>query len=202
VRVCCSWVSEEAHTCWNGTPALQKLVTRMQVVSPRICVTCVGSEVLTTLVMKECSPLKLSRRFGGTCHLHLQDRRTSHARNRQSITWSWYFPPSIMFIKTHCCTLFWARWIEFTVVSKDIVEEKNIFESVSSDCDGEWYVTIRKLLNSIFVKQWEPESLYRIYCWMLRATTRHNVPSKISCAQCRHSEHCFLSSDLLYACQN
>jgi hypothetical protein len=50
----------------------QKPVTRMQVVSPRICVTCVGSEILTTLVMKAYSPLKLSRRFGGTFRLHLR----------------------------------------------------------------------------------------------------------------------------------
>jgi hypothetical protein len=50
----------------------------------------VGIEVLTAVVVKSsifwdimlCSPLKLNRRFGGTCHLHLQDRRISQATNR------------------------------------------------------------------------------------------------------------------------
>jgi hypothetical protein len=31
-----------------------------------------------------CSPLKVKRRFGGICCLHLQCRRISHARNKQS----------------------------------------------------------------------------------------------------------------------
>jgi hypothetical protein len=47
-----------------------------------------GSEVLTTEVMKSslfwditpCSPLKVNRRFGATCGLHL--RRINHARNQ------------------------------------------------------------------------------------------------------------------------
>jgi hypothetical protein len=30
-----------------------------------------------------CSPLKLNRHLGGTCRLHLQDRRISQARNQQ-----------------------------------------------------------------------------------------------------------------------
>jgi hypothetical protein len=29
-----------------------------------------------------CSPLKVNRRFGGICRLHLQGRRISHARKR------------------------------------------------------------------------------------------------------------------------
>jgi hypothetical protein len=32
--------------------------------------------------IKPCSSLKLSRRFGGTCRLHLQGRRISQARNQ------------------------------------------------------------------------------------------------------------------------
>jgi hypothetical protein len=28
-----------------------------------------------------CSPLEVNRRFGGTCHVHFQGRRISHARN-------------------------------------------------------------------------------------------------------------------------
>jgi hypothetical protein len=50
----------------------------------------VGFEVLTAVVMKSsvfwditpCSPLKVSRRFGWTCRLHLQGRRISEARNK------------------------------------------------------------------------------------------------------------------------
>jgi hypothetical protein len=49
-----------------------------------------GFESLTTLVTKSsvfwditpCSPLKINRRFGRTCHLHLQGRRISQARNQ------------------------------------------------------------------------------------------------------------------------
>jgi hypothetical protein len=52
---------------------------------------CVGFEVLTAVVVKSCifwdvtpcSPLKLNRRFGGTCRLHLQGRRISQARNQR-----------------------------------------------------------------------------------------------------------------------
>jgi hypothetical protein len=29
-----------------------------------------------------CNPLKVNRRFGGTCRLHLQERRISQARNQ------------------------------------------------------------------------------------------------------------------------
>jgi hypothetical protein len=44
-------------------------------------------EVLTAVVLKSsffwditsCSPLKVNRHFGGTCHLHLQGQRISHA---------------------------------------------------------------------------------------------------------------------------
>jgi hypothetical protein len=50
----------------------------------------VGFEVLTAVVMKSsmfwdktpCSALKVKRRFGGTCRLHLQGRRISQARSR------------------------------------------------------------------------------------------------------------------------
>jgi hypothetical protein len=34
-----------------------------------------------------CSPLKLNRRFGGICCLHLQGRRISPARNQHESTW-------------------------------------------------------------------------------------------------------------------
>jgi hypothetical protein len=34
--------------------------------------------------MKSCSPLKIIRRFGGTCRLHLQDRRMSHSTHSDS----------------------------------------------------------------------------------------------------------------------
>jgi hypothetical protein len=45
---------------------------------------CMGFEVLTAVVMRSyifwhitsCSPLKVKRRFAGTCRLHLQGRRT------------------------------------------------------------------------------------------------------------------------------
>jgi hypothetical protein len=50
----------------------------------------VGFEVPTAVVMKSyifcditsCSPLKVNRRFGGACCLHLQGRRISEARNQ------------------------------------------------------------------------------------------------------------------------
>jgi hypothetical protein len=50
----------------------------------------VGVEVLTAVVMKSsvfcditpCSPLKVNQSFGGTCRLHLQDRRISQAKNQ------------------------------------------------------------------------------------------------------------------------
>jgi hypothetical protein len=32
--------------------------------------------------IKQCSPLKVNRRFGGTCHIHLQGRSISHVRNQ------------------------------------------------------------------------------------------------------------------------
>jgi hypothetical protein len=34
-----------------------------------------------------CSPLKVNRRFGGTCRLHLQGRRISKERNRRESSW-------------------------------------------------------------------------------------------------------------------
>jgi hypothetical protein len=50
----------------------------------------VGFEVLTVVDMKSsifcnitpCSPLKVSRRFGGTCRLHLQGLRISQVKNQ------------------------------------------------------------------------------------------------------------------------
>jgi hypothetical protein len=43
----------------------------------------VGFEVLITMVVTPCSPLKIKRRFGGTCRLHLQGGRKSQARNQR-----------------------------------------------------------------------------------------------------------------------
>jgi hypothetical protein len=34
-----------------------------------------------------CNPLKVNRRFGGTCRLHLQGRRISQARNQSESRW-------------------------------------------------------------------------------------------------------------------
>jgi hypothetical protein len=56
---------------------------------------CAGFEVLTGVVMKSsifwdvtpCSPLKLKRRFGETCGLHLQGRRIGLARNQRKSKW-------------------------------------------------------------------------------------------------------------------
>jgi hypothetical protein len=40
-----------------------------------------------------CSPLKLNRRFGETCHLHLQCRRLNLERNqRETGAWKWNSP--------------------------------------------------------------------------------------------------------------
>jgi hypothetical protein len=52
-------------------------------------------EILTAAVtkstifwdIKPCSPLKVSRRFRGTCRLHLQGRRISRARNKRESRW-------------------------------------------------------------------------------------------------------------------
>jgi hypothetical protein len=53
----------------------------------RILLKGVGCEVLTAVVIfwdiTPCSPLKVNRRFGGTCRLHLQGRIISQARNQQ-----------------------------------------------------------------------------------------------------------------------
>jgi hypothetical protein len=52
-----------------------------------IVVYSVGFEVLTAVVTERdiarCSPLKVNRRFGVTCHLHLQGRRISQAINQR-----------------------------------------------------------------------------------------------------------------------
>jgi hypothetical protein len=56
----------------------------------------VGFEVLTAVAMKSsvfldirlCSPLKASRRFGGTC-VHLQGRRLSHTTNQHEAGMFW-----------------------------------------------------------------------------------------------------------------
>jgi hypothetical protein len=50
----------------------------------------IGFEVLATMVTKisivcditPCNPLKFNRRFGGTCHLHLQSQRIHQARHQ------------------------------------------------------------------------------------------------------------------------
>jgi hypothetical protein len=52
---------------------------------------CVGFEVLTAVVknsstfleITSCNPLKVNRRFGRTCRLHLQGRRISRARKQR-----------------------------------------------------------------------------------------------------------------------
>jgi hypothetical protein len=52
-------------------------------------------EVLTVVVMTRsiiwdvtpCSPLKVIRRFGGACHLHLQGQRISQAINQRENRW-------------------------------------------------------------------------------------------------------------------
>jgi hypothetical protein len=58
-----------------------------------LCSYCVGFEVLTAVVMKSsivwditpCSPLKVNRRFGGTCCLHLHGRRISQASRAKQL---------------------------------------------------------------------------------------------------------------------
>jgi hypothetical protein len=54
-----------------------------------------GTEVLTVLVMNTyivwdimpCSPLKVNRRFGRTCRLHLQGQTISQVRNQSEKRW-------------------------------------------------------------------------------------------------------------------
>jgi hypothetical protein len=38
-----------------------------------------------------CSPLKVSRRFGGTCRLHRQGKKTSKGRNQNGVLGSCFF---------------------------------------------------------------------------------------------------------------
>jgi hypothetical protein len=86
-------------TYWN-----KKNLIQFEVLSPYICKdTCnstlingictstdlVGFDVLTAMVMKRylwditpSSLLRINRRFGGTCRLHLQGRKISQARNQ------------------------------------------------------------------------------------------------------------------------
>jgi hypothetical protein len=55
----------------------------------------IGVQVLTALVMRSyvfwditpCSPLKVIRRFGGICSLHLKGRRISRERNQRENGW-------------------------------------------------------------------------------------------------------------------
>jgi hypothetical protein len=75
---------------WLRTPALY--LTRYLMFYLHLCLgkTGVGFEGLTAVVVKSsvfwditlCSPLKVNRRFGGTCHVHLQCWRISQARNQ------------------------------------------------------------------------------------------------------------------------
>jgi hypothetical protein len=63
----------------------------------------VGFDVLAAVVMKSFilwdimsrSPLKINRRFGGSCRLHIQDRRTSmkHAASSVSFLLGLFFDP-------------------------------------------------------------------------------------------------------------
>jgi hypothetical protein len=54
-----------------------------------------GFEVLTAVVMKSsifwditmCSPLKVNRRFGRICRLHLEGRRIGQTRNQHESRW-------------------------------------------------------------------------------------------------------------------
>jgi hypothetical protein len=43
-----------------------------------------------------CSPLNVNRRFGRTCRLHLQGRRTSHVRDQHEAGYS--LPPAFMLV--------------------------------------------------------------------------------------------------------
>jgi hypothetical protein len=73
---------------WHNLP--NSLYTNRTI---RCCVVCVGFEVLTAVVMKSsnfwditpCSPLKVNRRFGGTCLLHVQGQRIRQARSMKGI---------------------------------------------------------------------------------------------------------------------
>jgi hypothetical protein len=86
-----------------------------------VCQFYIGFEVLTPLIMKSpafwnitpCGPVKISRCFGGTCHLHLQGPKISQARNQHeagssalccifacvilwSWRWRWHVPPKCL----------------------------------------------------------------------------------------------------------
>jgi hypothetical protein len=75
----------------------------------------VGFEVLTAAVTEssifwditQCSTLKVNRRFGGTCRLHLQGRRIRQARNQREEC------------STACCLLHF-RWTTRTYIPEDI----------------------------------------------------------------------------------
>jgi hypothetical protein len=74
----------------NGGFTAWFILTVIWTYEPSLMFVLVAFEVLTAVVMKisifwdvmSCSPLKVNRRFGGTCRLHLQGWRISQARNQ------------------------------------------------------------------------------------------------------------------------
>jgi hypothetical protein len=60
--------------------ASQYGLTSMELVSNRIC-------IIKTLNITPCSPLKINRRFGGACRLHLQWQIISRERNQRENRW-------------------------------------------------------------------------------------------------------------------
>jgi hypothetical protein len=71
--------------------ASQEGLSSMELVIPTISCSSVGFVILTVVVMESsivwditpCSPVKVNRRFGETCRLHLQGRRINQARNKR-----------------------------------------------------------------------------------------------------------------------
>jgi hypothetical protein len=75
----------------------------------------VGSEVLRAVAMKSsvlwdiklCSPLKVRRRFGETCHLHLQGKKKSKQGNSMKQVGGICFLPTSCWFLLRPCRLRW-----------------------------------------------------------------------------------------------
>jgi hypothetical protein len=95
---------------------------------------CVVYEVLTAMVIKsyvfwykmQCSPLKVNRRFGGTCRLYFQDLRRSQVGNKvfllhasfwfllwlvlRSWSWRWHVPTKRLLSFNEVHSVHRRRW--------------------------------------------------------------------------------------------
>jgi hypothetical protein len=80
-----------SHEVTTEPRPLKREATTTYLSYGRLKYICIGSEVLTAVVMKSsifwditpCRPLEVNRGYGGTCRLHLQGWRTIQERNHR-----------------------------------------------------------------------------------------------------------------------